>query len=363
MKNTLEFGPGYLLVATEDSQITMQYQSRSVLSFPVKAGWNMIGSVSYDIPVDIVTSDPVGAVLPYVYTLDAATGDLNLTSKIRPGVGHWIGAIGDATLNMDYALVPAPPLNQERTVVESIEEPSWESVIVIQTQNHYQELVFGMHPSASAGFDRLLDRPVPPLPTLLRNEASNAELWITMPLRAYWVINDLHFPLLSESFVDDSNQATWNLSLELPEPGELQFRQLPTAYRCLLWHSKKAMQIQNGESMLLPAGNHDVKLILDALPERMQLLANYPNPLNPDTWIPYELAEDAHVEVRIYTSTGQLIRTLDLGYKLAGLYIEEEKAAHWDGRNEIGEYVSSGVYFYSMKAGDFAATGKMVLVR
>ena len=69
------------------------------------------------------------------------------------------------------------------------------------------------------------------------------------------------------------------------------------------------------------------------------------------------------MEVRIYTSTGQLIRTLDLGYKLAGLYIGKEEAAHWDGRNETGEYVSSGVYFYTIQAGDFTATRKMVVER
>lgn len=363
MGNTLGFGPGYLFVVMEDSQITMQYQLRNVLSLPVKVGWNMIGSVSCDILVDTITSDPPGAILPYVYTINPTTGSLDLKTKIRPGVGHFIAAVANATLNMDYPLVPAPPLNQERTVMESIEGPSWKSVIVIQTRNHYQELVFGMHPSASAGFDRLLDRPVPPLPKVLRDEANNTELRFTMPLRAFWVINDPYFPLLSKSFVGDSNYATWNLSLELPEPGELKFRYLPTAYRCLLWHSKKAMQMQNGGSMLLPAGNHDIKLILYALPERTQLLANYPNPFNPDTWIPYELAEDAHVEIRIYTSTGQLIRTLDLGHKMAGLYIEEEKAAYWDGRNETGEYVSSGVYFYNLKAGNFAVTRKVVLVR
>ncbi len=363
MTITWEFGPGYLLVAMEDSQITAQYQLRSVLDLPVKAGWNMIGSVSYEVPVDTIVSDPAGALLPYVYIMDPTTGDLQLTTKICPGLGHWIAAIADATLNIDCALAPAPPLNQEQTVVQSMEEPAWKSVIVIQTQDHYQELAFGMHPSASAGFDRLLDIPVPPLPAVLRDEANNAEVQFTIPLRASWVISDPYFSLLRESFVGDSNYAIWDLSLELPEPGKLQFRHLPTAYQCILWHSEKAMQMQNGESMLLQAGNHDIKLILYALPERTQLLANYPNPLNPDTWIPYELTEDAHVEIRIYTSTGQLIRTLDLGHQMAGLYIEEGKAAHWDGRNETGEYVSSGVYFYNLKAGNFEVTRKMVLVR
>ena len=115
--------------------------------------------------------------------------------------------------------------------------------------------------------------------------------------------------------------------------------------------------------MLLSAGNHNVKLILGALPERMRLLANYPNPFNPDTWIPYELAEDAHVEIRIYALTGQLIRTLALGHKPTGFYTDKSKAAYWDGKNEAGEQVASGVYFYTILAGDFTATKKMVVAR
>jgi len=99
------------------------------------------------------------------------------------------------------------------------------------------------------------------------------------------------------------------------------------------------------------------------LPKSTELYQNYPNPFNPDTWIPYQLKEDAEVEIRIYTSTGQLIRTLSLGNKPAGYYTGREKAAYWDGRNEAGEKVASGVYFYTIKAGDFTATKKMAIAR
>jgi parallel beta-helix repeat protein len=100
------------------------------------------------------------------------------------------------------------------------------------------------------------------------------------------------------------------------------------------------------------------------LPPKVSLLhQNYPNPFNPDTWIPYQLEEDTHVVIRIYTSTGQLMRTLDLGYKPAGFYTDKEKAAYWDGKNEAGEHVASGVYFYNVKAGDFTATRKMIIMK
>jgi hypothetical protein len=82
-------------------------------------------------------------------------------------------------------------------------------------------------------------------------------------------------------------------------------------------------------------------------PAQNQLLQNYPNPFNPETWIPYQLSEDSPVSVSIYDTTGKLIRTLSLGFQSAGFYNSRERAAYWDGRNELGERVASGIYFTS----------------
>ncbi len=102
---------------------------------------------------------------------------------------------------------------------------------------------------------------------------------------------------------------------------------------------------------------------LKLLPQQTVLLQNYPNPFNPDTWIPYELAKTANVVIRIYNVNGHLVRTLDLGTQEKGHYVAKEKAAYWDGRNDSSELVSSGVYFYWMKAGDFVATKKMLILK
>ena len=91
------------------------------------------------------------------------------------------------------------------------------------------------------------------------------------------------------------------------------------------------------------------------------LLANYPNPFNPETWIPYQLSESADVSVSIYAVNGHLIRTLNLGHQAAGVYQSRSRAAYWDGRNEFGERVASGLYFYTLTAGDFTATRKMLI--
>ena len=98
-----------------------------------------------------------------------------------------------------------------------------------------------------------------------------------------------------------------------------------------------------------------------AIPESTALLPNYPNPFNPETWIPYHLSKDADVTLHIYAVNGTLVRTLTLGHQAAGMYQNRSRAAYWDGRNALGEPVSSGVYFYRLTAGDFTATRKMLI--
>ena len=97
------------------------------------------------------------------------------------------------------------------------------------------------------------------------------------------------------------------------------------------------------------------------LPDKNALLANYPNPFNPETWIPYQLSAAADVTVSIHSVAGKLVRTLTLGHQAAGVYQNRSRAVYWDGRNQLGEPVASGVYFYTLKAGDFSATKKMLI--
>ena len=97
------------------------------------------------------------------------------------------------------------------------------------------------------------------------------------------------------------------------------------------------------------------------IPDASSLLHNYPNPFNPETWFPYQLAAASDVTFAIYSVDGRLVRTLSLGYQAAGVYRSRSRAAYWDGRNALGESVASGVYFYTLTAGDFIATGKMLI--
>ena len=123
-------------------------------------------------------------------------------------------------------------------------------------------------------------------------------------------------------------------------------------------------QIENDGSLAFQQGIANLQRLLAlSIPEKTALLTNYPNPFNPETWIPYQLSEPAEVTVRIYAVSGALIRTLNLGHQSAGLYHQRSRAAYWNGKNELGESVASGVYFYTLTAGDFTATRKMLIMK
>ena len=153
-------------------------------------------------------------------------------------------------------------------------------------------------------------------------------------------------------------------------PAALALRHLeldPTIIRTWITQA----QLENDDSLTFQQGIANLQRLLALLiPEKTALLANYPNPFNPETWIPYHLAEPAEVTLRIYTVRGALVRSLHLGHQPAGSYQDRSRAAYWDGKNDVGESVASGVYFYtlsteatrgSVTAGDFTATRKMLI--
>ena len=105
------------------------------------------------------------------------------------------------------------------------------------------------------------------------------------------------------------------------------------------------------------------QLLVTARPEKTQLLANYPNPFNPETWIPYELATDTNVRLTIYNTQGVVIRSLQFGHQSAGYYTGRDRAAYWDGRNSVGEQVASGLYFYQLETDEMSLMRKMVILK
>ena len=121
-------------------------------------------------------------------------------------------------------------------------------------------------------------------------------------------------------------------------------------------------QVEDDGSRAFQQGIANLERLLALfIPEETVLLHNYPNPFNPETWIPYQLAKPAEVSLTIYAANGAIVRILKLGHQPAGFYDSRSRAAYWDGRNAVGEPVASGVYFYTLIADDFTATRKMLI--
>jgi hypothetical protein len=136
----------------------------------------------------------------------------------------------------------------------------------------------------------------------------------------------------------------------------------PTRAQIQEWlHEARQMNLKDPE---FQRGIFVLEQLLGALtPKKTILLPNYPNPFNPETWIPYQLSEAAEVSIRIYDVTGNLVRSLDLGHQGPGFYHSRSEAAYWDGKNNLNERVASGIYFYHIQAGEFSATRRMLILK
>ena len=123
-------------------------------------------------------------------------------------------------------------------------------------------------------------------------------------------------------------------------------------------------RLEDDGSLAFKQGIDNLQALLRSLiPDKTALLHNYPNPFNPETWIPYLLTESAAVRLTIYDTQGTVVRRFDLGLQPAGHYTDRAKAVYWDGHNDNGEPVASGIYFYSLQAADFSATRKMLILK
>jgi hypothetical protein len=124
----------------------------------------------------------------------------------------------------------------------------------------------------------------------------------------------------------------------------------------------RSVELYGPDTRPVDSTSIDRKFVPRAMaPEYNALLQNFPNPFNPETWIPFHLAQEADVSVRIYDTGGRLVRNLALGLRETGIYMDRERAAYWDGKSNTGEEVASGVYFYTIQAGEFSSTRKMTV--
>lgn len=127
----------------------------------------------------------------------------------------------------------------------------------------------------------------------------------------------------------------------------------------LIWASASCSLIVIADNLAAP----QAFLQYTAAPGTTEVLTNFPNPFNPETWIPFQLKEEGTVTIHIHTTDGQPVRTLRVGLTKPGVYITKDRAAYWDGRNEHGDRAASGIYFYTLQTGSFTQTKKMLLLK
>jgi photosystem II stability/assembly factor-like uncharacterized protein len=170
------------------------------------------------------------------------------------------------------------------------------------------------------------------------------------------VVDILDLIIVCQHF--SSSQASTAPSMELRTLNDDQLNVIKHLY-------KYVSDFPSNESDIVMTKELLGRLIAQNIPKiaNSQLMQNYPNPFNPETWIPYKLSNSGTVTISIYSTTGQLVRKIDLGYKEIGDYSARDKAVYWDGKNDVGEEVTSGIYFYSIKSGDFTAVKKMIISR
>ena len=160
-----------------------------------------------------------------------------------------------------------------------------------------------------------------------------------------------------------------SLSQNAAAPSQLAFiESIPSTAKEVI-----AAQRALNELEAMPNKSHGVQVAIELLRhylsiadqkvQETKLLPNYPNPFNPDTWIPYQLSEASTVIVKIYNVSGHLVRTIEVGYKPMGYYLNRERAVYWNGRNQNGESISSGVYFYTLNTDTYTQTRRMVILK
>ncbi|MBM3214765.1 T9SS type A sorting domain-containing protein [Candidatus Poribacteria bacterium] len=308
--------------------------------------WNMVG-----VPWSGTTAGAYSTAPNSVYAFDGANYSIvPAESPLFDFHGYWVfnalATMQTVTITQG-GLVTAPSIVQR-----AAPSADWLAPLTISLDSGIDKTVeLGGGSKAVVGFDAY-DVGLPPAP----------------PIRSYsefFAKTDDPIERMTRSVLPSNlREATWELSANLAEAGTLRWKALtlPEGYRIIVESGSERHDLSRDGSMRLDAGRHSFTARLSfTAPSRSRLMTNYPNPFNPETWIPFELKEGSAVTVNIYDVAGSLVRTLDLGYRDSGYYTSRSDAAYWDGRNELGERVASGVYFYELRAGSFRETRRMVI--
>ena len=338
MASTVTYGTGYIAASKASGHIPVNVSPRNDFSMPATAGWNLIGAPSAATAVASLTSDPSDALYrladgsPYVLSYVGST--LTPATSLEPGKAYFVPMTRDGVLTLGSSAAPSA------VTVPRAPVPEWVRRVRVVAGDSEATLNFGASPAASPAFDLGLDVPATPrLP------------WTSKLVSAVWLSAGTPFTELTRSVLGTATQYEWTADIAINTPGHVDWEDPPPGFRQSVAIDGQAARDSGRGGANLSAGAHQVVVALrrsDTAHTTSVALGNFPNPFNPDTWIPFRLATDAHAMVGIYDVAGREVRHIDLGHRTAGNYVAQSEAAHWDGRNDTGELVSSGVYFYRL---------------
>jgi hypothetical protein len=284
-------------------------------------------------------------------------GQYAVASELSQGKGYWVlnssGADRDVTLTQMRHLSDDGKDSLFRAAPK-LPDTDWELRLSLDMANGVTHgVTLGSSKYAREGYDAL-DIPQPPSPAARGFTAFYAE--------AEGVANRLTRSMVPVA----KDDVEWTLAAKMGASGTLSWDgiELPQGYRMFLRRGDATRALDRDGRLRLRKGDHSLTAYLTwTPPTATRTLPNYPNPFNPETWIPFELSEASEVAIRVYDSRGMLVRRIDVGYREEGYYTRRADAAHWDGRNEFGERVASGMYVYEVRAGSYRGLRRMVILK
>jgi len=335
--DAFELGEAYWALAVKETEKEVKLIPQEIYTLKINRSWNMIGSVYGE------ACKPEGVV--QLNHWNAMTKEYEIASRIELGAGYLALALQDSEITVDTKPChPAPKLRIPKTA------PIWTLPIQVTDANSRTttHLTVGVHPDAKLVFDSRFDVAFPPQPpgedltrpTLLSN--GNLSLELAKKILPVPKTGKFQFILQVKNPKSDA-VLSWDAT------------KIPDSWSLVLIDKNKQIDMKRQSTYSTPKGEREIILeprslsSQQALPQNNALWQNYPNPFNPETWIPYQLSSSAEVYITIYDFQGQIVRKLSIGKKSAGIYTDKHRAAVWDGRNEHGEHVSSGVYFYQLE--------------
>ena len=338
--------------ANVDVAVNIDARAARQVSVPISAGWNFVGAIQAD-PNSTQLNDAFATGPNSVFEYDPATQNYKVATALAPGSGYWVLATGSASVVFAQPQHRDAVLGNTALAAPSLSDVNWFTRLNLESADATRSIELGASALATTGYD-LYDIAQPPPPA----DRGASVLYADVDHIASRLARSVQ-PVSRDG-------AEWTVTARAVGESMLRWDPvaLPQGYRLWIEIGDATYNMNRTRGVVVPDGIQRYRVFATwAPPSVTRVLANYPNPFNPETWIPFELNTASDVTVHIYDMRGAVVRTLELGYREAGYYTNNADAAYWDGRNDMGERVGSGAYVYALKAAGRSSMRRMVILK